>query len=184
MALQIGGWDAAGFTATSKGVPIASNWPFLAMKFGGADSAVFDIDTRITTGATSHALGFRPLAGMIFGTRAQAYDVEEADDDASQCMLSLYAGTGQYSHANTMQDGLTAAAKTTSRSNDDGIMMLSANGTCTAGTCLRGFIILDPTALTIDYYNVYSDAVRKWIGFAIQDAGVVAARRRGTGLLQ
>lgn len=184
MALQIGSWDASGFTATTKVVGVAANFSYLALKFGGPASAVFDIDTRTTVGATSHTLGFRPLAGMVFGTLARAYDTDEADSDATQCMISAYAGNGQYAHTNTMEDGLSTGPNTTSRVDDSGVMMLSPSGTCTLNSCSRAFIILDPTAVTLDYFAVYTDAVRKWIGFAVEDEVGVLARRRGPGLLQ
>ena len=184
LSLLIGSWDAAGFTATTKVVGLAANFSYMALKFGSPQFAVFDIDTRTSIGATSHTIGFRPLAGMVVGTLARTYDFDESDSDGSQCMISLFANTGQYAHTTSIEDA-ALDPNTTSRSDDGGIMMGSTTGTCPVGGCLRGFLILDPTALTIDYSSVYTDAVRKWIGFAVEDelAGG-GAHRRGSGLLQ
>ena len=38
--------------------------------------------------------------------------------------------------------------------------------------------------MDLNYTSVFTSAVRKWIGFAIENPAITGARRRGPGLLQ
>jgi len=181
--IQVGAWDAQGFTTTTKRVGVAANYPYLALDFPSLDFAVSDIDTRTTIGATTTTVGFQPLWGMLLGTLARAYDVDEADLDAGQCMISMWAGQGQYVNNANVQDAVTTT-NTGSRSDDQGVFMGTDAGTCAADSCARGFVILEPTGYSLDYSSVDTAAARKWIGFAIEDTVGPTARRRGPGLLQ
>ena len=144
-AVLLDGWDAQGFTATTKQTGLAAANHYLALKFGGPSSTVLDIDTRITLGLSSHALGYKPLFGMVLGTLAQAYGVLESDTDGSQCMISFFTENNQYANGVSVRDGAGATTTTYSVSNDQGIMMESNAGTCDAGTCFRGHEFVENT---------------------------------------
>lgn len=183
-AVQIGSWDSSGFTATTKVVGTAANLNYLALAFGGPDSAVIDIATPTATGVDSETIGFNTLLGMIFGTLAQAYDTDEDDSDGGQCMISMFTDNNQYSNGVGVEDGVTTS-NTYTVSNDEAVVIEQDDGTCSAGTCLRGTLAIDATEWDITYSSVFSGAARQFIGFALEDeTPAETGRRRGVQVIQ
>lgn len=193
MSIEVGSWDSSGFTATTRVVGTTANFGYLALRMGGADISVLDMDTRTTTGTSTHELGYKPLFGMVLGTLARAYDTDEADSDAGLCMIGFGTLTRQFSNTTRVDDGVNTF-DSASISNGIGVMMPTETGSCTAGSCFRGQMMFEPSSLDIAYTSVFSDAVRKWIGVAVQDlsetgggsggSGGGTGPRRGAGLLQ
>lgn len=179
-AIQVGTWDSSGFTATTKVVGTAAYYSYLAMAFGGPDSTVVDIDTPTSTGADSVTIGFKTLFGMIFGTLAQAYDTDEADSDGGQCMVSFLTADAQYSISGGEEDAATTT-NSFSLSNDQIVTMEQDDGSCVAGSCFQATLTsISSSAWDLNYSFTFTDAARKWIGFAVE----VASRRRGAGVIQ
>lgn len=190
VSIQVGSWDAQGFTATTKVVGVAAQFGYFAFNLGGADFSVFDMNTRTATGLETHTLGYRPLFAMVLGTLGRAYDVGELNDgDAGSCMISFGTATasGQFANTTSVQQGV-GTSNSASFSNDQGVFMASHDGACSAGSCFRGSFAFEANSLDINYTSVFTDAVRKWVGFATQDLGTPGtggpSSRRGAGLVQ
>jgi len=188
-SIEVGSFDSSGFTATTRVVGTASNFGYLALRFGGADSNVIDMDTRTSTGTQSHALAYKPLFGMVLGTLARAYDTDEADSDGGACMISFVTPTRQFANTTTIDYGTSANTQSASFSNGSGVVMPADDGTCVAGACFTGNVALNTNSMDVTYTSVFTSAVRKWIGFTVQDVstpggGGGGSRRRGAGTLQ
>jgi hypothetical protein len=182
-AMLINGWNSSGFVATTKRQGVGAAWNYLALKINGPQFSVISVDTPTATGTTSITTGFKPRFGILMGTLARAYDVDEADSDAGPCMISVFTDNNQYANMAVMKDGVTTT-DTGSLSGDKGITMYAHDNTCSAGSCFVGTITsFDDTHVNLNYTSVFSDAVRKWVGFFIEDTTTVA-RRRGVGIMQ
>lgn len=179
-AIQIGSWDASGFTATTKVVGNAAQYAYLALKFTSANIALVDYSTPTSTGDDFVSIGFQPLFAMILGTLAQAYDTNEADSDGGSMMISTLTADAQYTINNADEDGQTTS-DTQSYSDNIAIKMFQDDGTCAAGSCFTGtFSSFSASGINVNYSTVFSGASRQWLVLAIGESG----RRRGSGILQ
>lgn len=186
-AVLINGWDNSGFTATTKRVGVSANVYYLALSFGGPSFGAVQMDSPTSTGVSSYSFGFQPLFGMILGTLAQAYNTDEADSDAGDCMISYFTGNNQYANTTSIQDGVTSTMNSRSFSNDQAVFMPDHFGDCPAGSCFRGTSSMVATGFSINYSSVFTSAARKWIGFAVEEVDeevIGGARRRAVGVMQ
>lgn len=168
-AIEVGGWDAQGFSATTRVEASSGEVGYLALGIGALSSAVVDISTPTTTGSSSVSVGLHSLFGMILGTLAQGYDTTEADSDGGLCMIGMATAEAQYVVMNHTED-LASVTNTESISDDSFILMEQDDGSCNAGSCLTGTLTnFGETSWNLNYSSVFSGASRKWIGLAIED---------------
>jgi hypothetical protein len=177
---QVSDFDASGFTLTTRDKNTTSWVRWVAVDLGTPGAAVMDIDAPTSIGPQSVSVGFESQFGMILGTLARVYDTKETDSDADSCMISVATADGAYVNEIVNDDGATTT-NTASGSNDSFALVNPGDQSCVAGNCyvmtLSGF---DAAGWSLNYTSVFSDAVRKWVGLAIETevAAPITTRRR------
>jgi hypothetical protein len=182
-AIQIGTFDSSGFTSTTKIAGTAYVYGYLALEIGALDSSLVDISTPTSTGNDSVTIGHASRFGLILGTLAQAFDTDEADSDGGSCMFSIMTSDAQYVIGNASEDNV-GTSNTQSYNDDIAIYMSQDDGSCSAGSCFTGTLSsFDNTSWNFNYSATFTDAARKWLGFAIE-GDATDDRRRSDNILQ
>jgi hypothetical protein len=178
--VQVSDFDATGFSLTTRDKNTTTWARWVAVDLGTPNAAVVDFSAPTATGPQSVSVGFESQFGMILGTLARAYDTKETDSDADSCMIGVATADGAYVNQIVNDDG-TSPTNTASGSNDSFAQVNPGDQSCVAGSCyvmtLSGF---DASGWTLNYTSVFSDAVRPWVGLAIETevAAPITTRRR------
>jgi hypothetical protein len=163
-------FDSQGFSITTRDKNTTSRVRWVAIKLGGPGLAALDIDAPTAIGDQDITVGFESTFGLILGTLARAYDVEESDSDGENCMIGVATADEQYVNQ-IVNEYNTSDMNTASGSNDSFIQMNPGAQTCNAGSCYVATLTsFDSTSWNLNYTSVFSNAVRKWVGLAVETA--------------
>jgi hypothetical protein len=173
-ALEIGSFDANGFTVTTRLNPANSNdrAAYLALAFGGAASVnLRSFDSPTSTGNDARTgVGFEPQFVLLGLTDVQTENTEVQDADAGSWGISVFTADAEVCTSWADEDAQTTT-DTQSLCDNQAINFASGDGTTQHAAT---FVSLDSDGHSLNYSTADGTA-RKWFELAIEGEAIPAA---------
>lgn len=163
--VELSGFDAQGFTATTRSETQTFQFGYLAYTTGGkAASWSGEMNAPATPQSQSYTgPGFRPQAYMLFITGAATINTEIVADDAGQFGLGMGDATAQFCASTRGDDGATTV-ENASLSVNTAVSVRNQVGTARWVASLTGFT---STGMDLDFTT--SAAAAAWYGWFLAE---------------
>jgi hypothetical protein len=166
--VELGSFDASGFTATTRANADDTACGYLAVRLNGLTASLVAIDTPIATGTwVVSGLGITPQFGMLLQNSMASYDTRISTTSAEVFGISAFtSATDEYSVAVTSDDGVTTTTNAESVTANKAVLLRKDAATYMAAD----FTAFGSGTATFDVTSTAIASARKWAGLFISAA--------------